>query len=166
MAKDVRVYVLAASMICWQSATAYTCTLHTSYGEEFAKSFDVIEARVVDIQQNIPYLSPARVGEKRMHDIDVLGADAVTVRLYRSYKHRVNGAITLKNPHGPAAFSIKLGLPYVLFIRRDTSNGDLFIDKCGGSFPLLARDVASRLRTVSRLSQVQAPVANSSNLQP
>jgi hypothetical protein len=151
MAKSLKFLLLAFSLA--GSANAYTCKVYTSFEKEYAEAFDVIDARVVGIKRDIPHFSPARKGEAGKADIDVFRIDAVTLRVYRSYKHRVSGPITVNNPHGLAAFPVQPNFPYVLFLRRGASNGEFWIDKCGDSFPLLARDVIPRLRGLGRVSK-------------
>jgi hypothetical protein len=154
MIKRLKLFLLAVSAAAGlQSANAYTCKVYTSYNEEYAESFDVIEARVVSIKRNIPHFSPARKGEAGKGDIDVFALDAVTLRVYRSYKHRVSGPITINDPHGLAAFPVEPNFPYLMFLRKSASNGEFWVDKCGASFPLLARDIVPRLRALDGISK-------------
>lgn len=54
MRERIKFFLLAASWIGWQSADAYTCKPYDLMKDEFAASYDVVEARIVSIKRDVP----------------------------------------------------------------------------------------------------------------
>lgn len=134
--------LFAAALTGWQRADAdVICT----FKAEYESSFDVIEARVAEVIRDAAPKTSIQSGASS-------AADTVTLRVYRSYKHRISGLMTVANPRGPGALFVEPGGFYLMFLQGHAAEGALSIRRGPCASRSMAQDNTPLLRLLNRWS--------------